>query len=99
MVLMTENGDPEKKRAKELIDKLAPRQASAVVGLLEKMLDPVSRAIANAPIDDEPLDPQQEQELNESREWSKNNKPIPHEQVMRELGITPEELDRFIKST
>ena len=96
---MAENGDRERKRAKELIDRLAPRQASAVVGLLEKMLDPVSRAIANAAIDDEPLDPQEEKKINESREWSKNNKPIPHEQVMQELGITPEELDRFIKST
>jgi hypothetical protein len=99
MALMAENGDREKERAKELIEKLAPRQASAIVGLLEKMLDPVSRAIANAPIDDEPLDPQEEKKINESREWSKNNKPIPHAQVMRELGITPAELDRFIKST
>jgi len=45
---MAENGESEKRRAHELIEKLAPRQASAVVGLLERMLDLVSRAIANA---------------------------------------------------
>lgn len=96
---MAGNGDSEKRRAHELIEKLAPRQASAVVGLLEMMLDPVSRAIANAPIDDEPLDPEEEEAINESKEWLKHNKPIPHEQILAELGITPEELDRFIKST
>lgn len=96
---MADNGDSEKRRAHELIEKLAPRQASAVVGLLEMMLDPVSRAIANAPIDDEPLGPEEEKAINESKEWLKHNKPILHEQILAELGITPEELDRFIKST
>lgn len=80
-------------------EKLAPNQASAVVGLLEMMLDPVSRAIAKAPVDDEPLDPEEEKAVNESKEWLKYNKPIAHEQVLADLGITPEELDRFIKST
>ena len=96
---MAGNGESEKQRAHELIEKLAPKQASAVVGLLEKMLDPVSRAIANAPIDDEPLDPEEEKAVNDSKEWLKHNKPIPHEQVLADLGITPEELDHFIKST
>ena len=96
---MAGNGDREKRRAHELIEKLAPRQASAVVGLLEMMLDPVSRAIANAPIDNEPLDPREEKALNEAKEWLKHNEPSPHEQVLTELGITPEELDRFIKET
>jgi len=98
-VSMAGNGESEKRRAHELIEKLAPRQASAVVGLLEMMLDPVSRAIANAPIDNEPLDPREDKALNEAKESVKHSKPIPHEQVIAELGITPEELDRFIKST
>ena len=41
-----------RQQAHELIDRIAPSQVNAVVGLLETMLDPVSRAIANAPIDD-----------------------------------------------
>jgi len=36
-----------REQAHELIDRMAPSQVSAVVGLLETMLDPVSRAIAN----------------------------------------------------
>lgn len=35
-----------KEHAHELIERLVPSQVSAVVGLLEAMLDPVSRAIA-----------------------------------------------------
>jgi Spy/CpxP family protein refolding chaperone len=84
-----------KEHAHELIERLAPRQVSAVVGLLEAMLDPVSLAIANAPLDDEPLTAEEEKALAEAREWSKHNQGIPHEQVLAELGITQEEIDRF----
>jgi len=88
-----------KEYAHELIERLAPRQVSAVVGLLEAMLDPVSLAIANAPIDDEPLTAEEEKALEEAREWSKHNKGIPHEQVLTELRITQEEIDRFKEPT
>ena len=87
----------QKKRAHELIERLAPDQTSAVVVLLEAILDPVARAIANAPIDDEPITPEEEAALNQSRDWLKKHSPIPHEQVMAELGITEEELNRFLK--
>lgn len=88
-----------KEHAHELIERLAPSQVTAVVGLLEAMLDPVSRAIANAPIDDEPLTPEEEKALREAREWSNRNKGIPHEQVLAELGFTPEEIERLKKTT
>jgi hypothetical protein len=39
----------------ELIDQLPPAQLSALARLLEAILDPVSRALANAPVDDEPV--------------------------------------------
>src|SRR5271169_3995492 len=89
----------EKHQAHELIERLAPSQVSAVVGLLEAMLDPVSRAIANAPIDDEPLTAEEEKAIAEAREWLKHNPGIPHEQVLAELGITQEEIDRFKEPT
>ncbi len=87
-----------KEHAYELIDRLPPTQLSAVVGLLEAMLDPVSLAIANAPIDDEPLTTEEEKALGEAREWSKHNKGIPHQQVLAELGITQEEINHFKES-
>jgi hypothetical protein len=92
---MAQVSSNEKQQAHELIDRLAPSQLSAVVGLLQAMLDPVARAISNAPIDDEPLTPEEEKALAESREWLEHNPGIPHEQVLDELGITPEQIERF----
>ena len=36
-----------KQHAHELIDRMAPGQLSAVVGLMEILLDPVARSLAN----------------------------------------------------
>ena len=41
----------DKQHAHELIDRLAPGQVAAVVGLLEIILDPFARKLANAPYD------------------------------------------------
>jgi hypothetical protein len=84
-----------REHAHELIERLAPNQVEAVVGLIEAMLDPVSRAIANAPADDEPLTAEEEKALAESQEWLKHNTPIPHEQVLTDLGLSPEEIDKY----
>ena len=83
--------DP-KERAHELIEHLPSTQVAAVVGLLEAMLDPVSRAIANAPIDDEPVTPQEEKAIEEAREWLKHNPGIPFEEVLAEFGLTVDDL-------
>ena len=90
---MAHGSTNEKRQAHELIERLPATQLSAVVGLLEAMLDPVSRAIARAPIDDEPVTAEEEKALAEAREWSKRNKSIPHEQVLAELGINEEEIE------
>lgn len=50
-------------------------RCAAAIGMLERLLDPVARAIANAPIDDEPLTPGDEKALaqrNAKRLWSPN---------------------------
>jgi hypothetical protein len=84
-----------KKHAHELIDRMAPGQVSVAVRLFEIMLNPTSRAIANAPFDDEPVTAQEAESLAEANEWLKFNKAIPHEQVLAELGITQEEINNF----
>ena len=84
-----------KERAHELIERLGPNQVAAVVGLIEAMLDPVSRAIANAPVDDEPVTEEEKRALDKARQWLKHNPPIPHEQVLAEVGITQEEIDKY----
>jgi hypothetical protein len=78
----------EKRQIHALIERLAPSQVRAVRGLLEVMVDPVARSIANAPIDDEPLTPEEEQALDRAEAWLKDNKGIPHEEVLAEFGLT-----------
>jgi hypothetical protein len=85
----------EKQQIHELIERLAPCQVAAVRGLLEAMIDPVARAIAAAPVDDEPLTTEEARAIEEAREWLKHNKGIPHEQVLAELGITQAEIDNY----
>ncbi|HEY6764418.1 MAG TPA: hypothetical protein VI386_06575 [Candidatus Sulfotelmatobacter sp.] len=85
----------DKQHAHQLIDRLPPNQVPAAIGMLESLLDPVAAAVANAPVDDEPLSPQDEIALAEAREWSSNNKPTAHEEFLSELGITKEEIDNY----
>jgi len=92
-MLLNMSANDNKEHAHELIERLAPNQVAAVVGLIEAMLDPVSRAVTQAPLDDEPLTADEERALDEARDWLKQNAPIPHEQVLAELGFTPEEIE------
>lgn len=89
------NAVEQKQQAHAMIDLLMPDKLPAAVSLLEGMLDPVARAIANAPADDEPLTADDVQALAEAREWLKHNQPIPHAQVLAELGITMQEIEDF----
>jgi len=85
----------DKEHAHELIEQLPPSQVPAAIRSLKSLLDPVARAIANAPIDDEPVTEEEEKAVAESREWLKHNEGIPHERVLAELGITQEEIDNY----
>lgn len=58
-----------KRQLHELIERLAPSQLAAVRDLLQVMLDPVSRAIANAPLDDELETQEERQAVAKSKEW------------------------------
>lgn len=85
-----------KEHAHELIDRMAPSQVSAVVGLLEAMLDPVSRAIANAPIDDEPESEEERQAVVASKAWMAQHpgEGIPYEDIIAEFRPSVEDLNR-----
>lgn len=88
----------EKQQAHQLLDKLDAGQLAAVVQLLQVMTDPVARALAHAPVEEEPLTVEEIKALDESREWRQRNESVPHEQVLSELGITQEEIDRCNKA-
>ena len=71
-----------------LIDHLRPAQLTAVRELLESMVDPVARSIALAPVDDEPLTPEDCAALDRTIEWFKHNEGTSHEEVLAEFGLT-----------
>jgi hypothetical protein len=78
-----------RQHAHELIDRLPEAQLSALVGLLETIVDPVTAALRNAPVDDEPVTEEEERAVAEAREWLRKNggKGIPHADAMRRLGL------------
>jgi hypothetical protein len=84
----------DKQHAHELIDQLPPSQVPAAIGMLESLLDPVSRAIANAPVDDEPESEDERRGVAKSKAWFKQRggQGIPHEEVLADFGLTPDDL-------
>ena len=83
-----------KQQAHELIDRISTAQASAVVGLITSMLDPVDRAIANAPFEDEEISEEETRAVAASKAWLAQHpgEGIPHEEILREFGLSPEDL-------
>ena len=75
-----------KQQAHKLIDRLAPGQVSAVVSLLEAMLNP-SHTIADAPVDGEEITPEMAAALERARASLARGEGIPHEDILREFGI------------
>lgn len=87
---------PDKQHAHELIERLEASQVVTAVRFLEfMMLDPVSRSLATAPVDDEPLTEEEEQALHASTKWFKHNQGIPHEEILAEFGLKPDDFSRW----
>jgi hypothetical protein len=74
-----------KEHAHELIERLPPMQLSAVVGLLEAMLDPFS--LANAPVEEEEISPETAAALDRARASLARGEGIPREEMLREFAI------------
>jgi hypothetical protein len=70
----------DKQRAHYLLDRLRPGQLAAVVHLLE--------SIVTSEEDDDTLSEAEWKAVAEADEWLRRNQPIPHEQVLAELGLT-----------
>jgi hypothetical protein len=83
-----------KQQAHELIDRLTTGQASAIVTLITSMLDPVDRAIANASFEDEEISEEEAHAVaaSKARLAEHPGEGIPHEEILAEFGISPEDL-------
>jgi hypothetical protein len=84
------NGATEKHHAHELIERLPDSQIVTAVRFLEFMLlDPVARAVAAAPPDDEPVTEQDRHRIHAGQAWfaQRRGKGIPMEELLAEFGL------------
>jgi hypothetical protein len=84
----------DREHAQQSLNHPAPDQVAAVVHVMEVMLDPLSRKLANATLEDEEIGAEEEQAVAEARDWLKHNQPIPHEEVLAEFGLTMADRER-----
>jgi hypothetical protein len=92
---MANGSSDEKQHAHELIDRMAPGQVSAVVNLLEIILDPLAGKLASAPYDDEPISREEAREVEASKASLARGEGVAHEKVLAEFGLSPEDFERM----
>ena len=77
----------ERQRAHVLLDLLSAEKLTAVRSLLEVMVEPLSRSLAMAPVEDEEITPETATALERSRAALDRGEGIPHEEILREFGL------------
>lgn len=85
----------EKQHAHELLERLDASQLPTAVRFLEFMLlDPLARALATAPVDDEPVSNEEREAIVRSETWFRENngKGMPFEDVLADFGLTIDDL-------
>jgi hypothetical protein len=75
------------RHAHQLLDQLGPNQLAAVVHLLETMVSHEE--------DRDSLSNAERKAIGEADEWLKQNRPISHENVLAELGVTSADWDKM----
>lgn len=77
----------QRQQAHLLIDVLPEEKLSAVHSLLEVLVEPLSRSLAMAPVEDEDLTPETAAALDRARASLARGEGTPHEEVLREFGL------------
>jgi hypothetical protein len=93
---------PEKQHAHQLIEQLPDSQIETAVRFLEFMLlDPVARAAATAPPDDEPVTEEDRRRFHDGQAWlrQRGGKGIPMEDVLAEFGLKAEDFPHSAEDT
>ena len=85
----------QREQAHTLLDVLPEEKLVAVYSLLEVLVDPVSRSLANAPYDDEPVREEEARDIIESRAACARGEIVSNDEVLAEFGLTAREFDRM----
>jgi hypothetical protein len=78
----------DRQQAHQLLDELDPAQFYAVAKLLEVMAEPLARLLAMAPVEEEEITPDTAAALDQARASLARGEGIPHEDLMREFGLS-----------
>src|SRR5204863_9014150 len=83
----------DKQRAHAPVDRVPADPMTAAVRFLEFLpLDPVDRALATAPVEDEEISEEEKQAVASSKEWFQHNDSIPFRQAASNLGLCTDPL-------
>jgi hypothetical protein len=78
----------ERQKAHALLDMLSAEKLNAVRTLLEVMVEPLSRSLASAPVEEEELTADTAAALDRARASLARGEGIPHKEILREFGLT-----------
>jgi len=84
---MESNLNQERQQAHALVDMLPPAKLKAVRSLLEVMVEPLTRSLALAPVEEEEITPEMADALDRARASLVRGEGIPHEEILREFGL------------
>lgn len=85
---MEQNLDLERRKAHALLDMLPAEKLTAVRELLEVMVEPLSRSLALAPVEEQEITADTAAALDRARASLARGEGIPHEEILREFGLT-----------
>ncbi len=88
----------ERQHAHAFLDRLPDEQLSAVCGLLETMLSPLDRRLALAPIDDEPVTPEEAVAIQISITSLEQNGGVPLEEVLTDFGLSIDDFHKMAEN-
>jgi len=77
----------EREQAHALLDMLPDEKLTAVRSLLAVMVEPLSRALASAPVEEEEVTAETAAALDRARASLARGEVIPHEDIRREFGL------------
>lgn len=84
---MALNATGERQQTHALLDMLPDDKLTAVRGLLEVMVEPLSRSLALAPVEEEEITAETAEALDRSKASLARGEGIPHEEILREFGL------------
>ena len=82
------NLNQERRQAHALLDMLPAEKLNAVRALLEGMVEPLARSLGLAPVEEEEITVETAAALNRARASLARGEGIPHEEILREFGLT-----------